>query len=104
MSLLRYLVAIGLCAVAIAAALGLGERALGWNDELALASPLAAIAPRLDDPHTPRLARGVVLVIVDGAGAGECQPAFRGELDRREAAAIARVPYPTISRPNYVAI
>jgi hypothetical protein len=100
----RHLVAIGLCAVAIAAALGLGGRALRWTDELALASPLAAVAPRIDDPHTPRLARRVVLVIVDGLGADESQLAFLGELRRRGASAVARVPYPTISRPNYVTI
>ena len=77
---MRFLVAIGLLAVAIAAAVGLGARAIGWNDELALTSPLAAVAPRVDDPHTPRLARRVVLVIIDGLGADESQLAFLGEL------------------------
>lgn len=100
----RSLVAIGLLAVAIAAALGLGARAVRWNDELAVASPLAAVAPRIDDPHTPRLARRVVLVIIDGLGADESQLAFLGELRRRGVDAVARAPYPTISRPNYVTI
>jgi hypothetical protein len=100
----RSLLAIGLSAVAIAAALGLGARAVRWNDELAVASPLAAIAPRIDDPHTPRLARRVVLVIIDGLGADESQLAFLGELRRRGVDAVARAPYPTISRPNYVTI
>jgi type I phosphodiesterase/nucleotide pyrophosphatase len=100
----RHLVAIGLCAVAIASAIGLGDRAWRWNDELGLASPLAAVAPRIDDPHTPRLARRVVLVIIDGLGADEAHLALLDELRRRGASAVARVPYPTISRPNYVTI
>src|SRR5580765_6986850 len=103
-SLPRYLVAFGLLAAAIAAAIGLGDRAWQWNDELALASPLAAVAPRIDDPRTPRLAGRVVLVIVDGLGADESHLAFLDELRRRGVDAVARVPYPTISRPNYVTI
>jgi hypothetical protein len=101
---LRLLVAIGLGAVAIAAAIGLAARAVGWNDELALVSPLAAVAPRIDDPRTPRLARRVVLVIVDGLGADPSHLAFLDELRHRGVDAVAQVPYPTISRPNYVAI
>src|SRR5262249_51125616 len=100
----RSLVAIGLLAVAIAAALGLGARAMRWNDELAVASPLAAVAPRIDDPHTPRLARRGVLAIVDGPGADGSQRACLGGRGRRGVDAVARAPYPTISRPNYVTI
>jgi type I phosphodiesterase/nucleotide pyrophosphatase len=106
--LLRHLVAAGLALVAIAAAIGLGYRARMWNEELAVVSPLAGAPPVpvtvIGEPGTPRLARRVVLVVIDGLGAGESQLAFLDELRRRGAAAVARVPYPTVSRPNYVTI
>jgi len=102
--LLRQLVAAGLALAAIAAAIAVGDRARRWNEELALASPLARRAAIVDDPRTPRLAGRVVLVVVDGLGAGESHLAFLDELRRRGVDAVARVPYPTISRPNYVTI
>ena len=102
---MRFLVACGLALIAIAAVLVLGDRAQRWNGELALASPpLAQMAPQLDDPGTPRLTRRVVLVVIDGLGIDEARLPFLDELRRRGVAASARVPYPTISRPNYVTI
>lgn len=46
----------------------------------------------------------MVLIIVDGLGIDEARPPYLDELRRRGAAATARVPYPTISRPSYVTI
>jgi type I phosphodiesterase/nucleotide pyrophosphatase len=91
--------------VALAVAAGLGVRAWSWNDELALASPpVVHGAPPIVDPATPRLSRRVVLVIIDGLGADEAALPYLDELRARGAATTARVPYPTISRPNYVTI
>jgi hypothetical protein len=102
---MRLLVTAGLAAIAIIAAIGFGDRARRWNDELALPSPpLARDVGRIDDPKTPRLTRRVVLIVVDGLGAAEARLPYLDELRRRGVAATARVPYPTISRPNYVAI
>jgi hypothetical protein len=99
------LVAATLALIAIALAVGLARRARGWNDELALVpAPLASEAPRIDDPHTPRLARRVVLVVIDGLGAGESRLPYLDELRARGASAVARTSYPSISRPNYVTI
>ncbi len=101
---MRVVIAGGLAIVALAMAIGFGVRASDWNDELALAPPLAELAPAIADPHTPRLARPVLLVVIDGLGADEAQLPYLDELRRRGIAATARVPYPTISRPNYVTI
>jgi hypothetical protein len=57
--LARHLVAIALCAVAIAAAIGLGDRAVRWNDELAIAAAAARSLAR----------RGALAVPVPGAAA-----------------------------------
>ena len=101
---LRAAVAAALACVAIIAAVVLAARAQQWNDELAIASPFAHVAPLAIDPHTPRLARRVVLIVIDGLGADESGLPFLDELRARGAATSARVPYPTISRPNYVTI
>src|SRR6266404_4149391 len=102
---MRTVVAAGLAVIAIVTALVLGNRARKWNDELALPSPPLASEPaRVDDPKTPRLTGRVVLVIVDGLGAGESQLPFLDELRQRGVGSTAHVPYPTISRPNYVTI
>ena len=102
---MRLLATAGLAVTAIVTAVVLGNRVRLWNEELALGSPpIAAMPDRIDDPGTPRLAGRVVLVIVDGLGADEAGLPFLDELRRRGVAATARVPYPTISRPNYVTI
>jgi len=102
---MRLLVTAGLALTALAMTIVLGDRSRRWNDELALSSPpLAGASVRLDDPATPPLTRRVVLIIIDGLGADEADLAYLGELRRLGAAATARVPYPTISRPNYVTI
>ena len=102
---MRLLVAAGLALVALVTAIVLGNRARLWNDELAVPSPPVARAPSaIDDPRTPRLTGRVELVIIDGLGDGEAHLPYLDELRRRGVAATARVPYPTISRPNYVTI
>jgi len=66
---------------------------------------LARIDPVVEDPHTPRLARRVFLVIVDGLRLDRSyELPFLDELRRRGVDAEATAHYPTWSRPNYVAI
>ena len=67
--------------------------------------PLATTAPALPDPHTPRLARRVFLVIVDGLRLDKSyELPFLDELRRRGVDTEAQSHYPTWSRPNYVSI
>jgi hypothetical protein len=105
---MRLLVTAGLALTAIATTVWLGNRARRWNDDLALRAPPVAHMPEraepAADPGTPRLTRRVVLIIIDGLGVDEAQLPYLDELRRRGVAATARVPYPTISRPNYVTI
>ncbi|HET9993370.1 MAG TPA: alkaline phosphatase family protein, partial [Kofleriaceae bacterium] len=66
---------------------------------------LAKTAPVLPDPHTPRLARRVFLVIIDGLRLDKSyELPFLDELRRRGADTEAQSHYPTWSRPNYVSI
>lgn len=97
-------VTIALAAIGLVSAVVNGWNARSWNDEVATASPLVAEPSPVDDPHTPRLARRVVLVVIDGLGAAESKLPFLDELRARGVGITARVPYPTISRPNYVTI
>lgn len=101
---MRLVVAACLIVVAALTAVKLGRRAQNWNDELALRSPLADVPPVLDDPHTPRLTGRVVLIVIDGLGIDESHLPFLDELRARGASTVAEVPYPTISRPNYVTL
>ncbi len=101
---MRNAVATGLAILAVVVAVILGNRARNWNDELELVSPFARVAPILTDPHTPRLTDRVLLITIDGLGIDESHLPFLDELRARGVAAVAAVPYPTISRPNYVTI
>ena len=101
---MRYAVALALGVVAIASAVVLGARARRWNEELAIESPFADVEMRVADPRTPPLADRVVLVVIDGLGADEAKLPYLDELRARGVAAVATVPYPTVSRPNYVTI
>lgn len=66
---------------------------------------LATVAPTVPDPHTPRLARRVFVVIVDGLRYDKSfELPFLDELRRRGVDAEASSHYPTWSRPNYVSI
>ncbi|MEO8843656.1 MAG: alkaline phosphatase family protein [Kofleriaceae bacterium] len=68
-------------------------------------SPLARTAPVLPDPHTPRYARRVFLVIIDGLRLDKSyELPFLDELRRRGVDTEAQSHYPTWSRPNYVSI
>ncbi|HEY3807533.1 MAG TPA: alkaline phosphatase family protein [Kofleriaceae bacterium] len=66
---------------------------------------LAKIEPVVPDPHTPRLAHRVFVVIVDGLRYDKSfELPFLDELRRRGVDAEATSHYPTWSRPNYVSI
>lgn len=66
---------------------------------------LAHVAPAVVDPHTPRLARRVFVVVVDGLRLDESyELPFIDGLRRRGVDSEAQSHYPTWSRPNYVSI
>ncbi|MGE0871075.1 MAG: alkaline phosphatase family protein [Kofleriaceae bacterium] len=66
---------------------------------------LARYAPSVQDAHTPRLARRVFLVIIDGLRLDRSYELdFLDDLRRRGIDSEAMSHYPTMSRPNYVAI
>src|SRR3954471_10155932 len=66
---------------------------------------LARVAPAIEAPETPRLARRVFLVVIDGLGLDRSyQLPFLDELRRRGVDSDATSHYPTWSRPNYVSI
>ena len=66
---------------------------------------LAQTAPEVRDPGTPRLARRVFVVIVDGLRLDRSyELPFLDELRRRGVDGEAQSHYPSWSRPNYVSI
>jgi hypothetical protein len=66
---------------------------------------LSRVAPAVFDPHTPRLARRVFVVIVDGLRLDKSYDLpYLDSLRRVGVNAAARSHYPTWSRPNYVSI
>jgi hypothetical protein len=66
---------------------------------------LAGTPPAIRDPHTPRLARRVFLVVIDGLRLDRSyELPFLDELRRRGVDSEATSHYPTWSRPNYVSI
>src|SRR5881394_1960417 len=66
---------------------------------------LANAGPVLPDPHTPRLARRVYVVIIDGLRLDKSyELPFLDELRRKGVDSEAMTHYPTWSRPNYVSI
>ena len=66
---------------------------------------LARSAPAIEEPGTPRLARRVFVVIIDGLGLNHSyQLPFLDELRRRGVDTEAVSHYPSFSRPNYVSI
>ncbi len=66
---------------------------------------LALTAPEVHDPGTPRLARRVFVVIVDGLRLDKSyELPFLDELRRRGVDGEAQSHYPSWSRPNYVSI
>ncbi|MEO6776221.1 MAG: alkaline phosphatase family protein [Kofleriaceae bacterium] len=95
--------------ISVLGAVGAVKAGLAGADfmfDLEQAQPaLAKSAPVLPDPHTPRLARRVFLVIVDGLRLDKSyELAFLDELRRRGVDTEAQSHYPTWSRPNYVSI
>ena len=83
-----------------------GRAGASFMRDLEIAQPaLANIAPWTDDPKTPRLARRVYLVIVDGLRNDmSYELPFLDELRRQGVDLEAQSHYPTYSRPNYVSI
>lgn len=66
---------------------------------------LARHAPAIQDPATPRLARRVFVVVIDGLRLDRSyELPFLDELRRRGVDGEATSHYPTWSRPNYVSI
>jgi len=66
---------------------------------------LARVAPAIEAPRTPRLARRVFLVVVDGLRLDRSyELAFLDGLRRRGVDSEATSHYPTWSRPNYASI
>ncbi len=66
---------------------------------------LAKVAPTVPDAHTPRLARRVFVVIIDGMRLDKSyELPFLDELRRRGVDGEAQSHYPSWSRPNYVSI
>jgi hypothetical protein len=102
--LVRYAITVVLVTLSVAGVIIHGSHAARWNEQLAVDPPLAYVLPRIDDPQTPRLTRRVVLVVIDGLGADESKLPFLDELRARGVATTSRVPYPTVSRPNYVTL
>lgn len=67
--------------------------------------PLAKVEPAIQDAHTPRLARRVYLVIIDGLRSDRSyELPFLDSLRRAGLDLEAQSHYPTWSRPNYVSI
>jgi type I phosphodiesterase/nucleotide pyrophosphatase len=67
--------------------------------------PLARVAPAIEAPATPRLARRVFLVVIDGLRLDRSyELPLLDELRRRGVDSDATSHYPTWSRPNYVSI
>lgn len=67
--------------------------------------PLARTAPAVEEAHTPRLARRVFLVIIDGLRLDRSyELPFLDDLRRRGVDSEATSHYPSWSRPNYVSI
>src|SRR5687767_5808678 len=83
-----------------------GRAGASFMRDLEIKQPaLAEIAPWIDDPRTPRLARRVFVVIVDGLRSDHSyQLPFLDELRRRGIDLEAQSHYPSWSRPNYVSI
>ena len=91
-------------AVAAALALWLGLAGADFMSTLERPDPPIAPVSTPGDPGTPRLARRVYLVILDGLGRDRSSLPFLDELRRRGVDVGATTHYPTWSRPNYISI
>jgi hypothetical protein len=90
-------------------AVGAVKAALAGGDfmfDLEQSQPaLSRIAPEVHDPGTPRLARRVYVVIIDGLRLDKSYDLpFLDEMRRRGVDTEAQSHYPSWSRPNYVSI
>jgi len=98
--------AIALFVLGAIGAVQAGRAGASFMRDLELVTPaLAKTQPWTENPKTPRLARRVFLVIVDGLRADRSyQLPFLDELRRGGVDVDAQSHYPTWSRPNYVSI
>lgn len=102
-------VVVAALALVVLGAIGAVKAGLAGGDfmfDLEQTTPaLARVKPTLPDPHTPRLARRVFVVIIDGLRLDKSyELPFLDELRRRGVDTEAQSHYPTWSRPNYVSI
>jgi len=102
-------VVVAALALVVLGAIGAVKAGLAGGDfmfDLEQTTPaLAKVKPALPDPHTPRLARRVFVVIIDGLRLDKSyELPFLDELRRRGVDTEAQSHYPTWSRPNYVSI
>ncbi|HEY4058895.1 MAG TPA: alkaline phosphatase family protein [Kofleriaceae bacterium] len=98
--------AFALLVAATIAAIQAADAGSGFMFDLEQATPvLARATPTVPDAGTPRLARRVFVVIIDGLSLNKSyELPFLDELRRRGVDSEATSHYPTWSRPNYVSI
>jgi len=98
--------ALALCVLGGVGAVQAGLAGASFMFDLEQIEPaLARVPPALHDPETPRLARRVFLVVIDGLRLDRSyELVFLDELRRRGVDSEATSHYPTWSRPNYTAI
>ncbi|MEO8701676.1 MAG: alkaline phosphatase family protein [Kofleriaceae bacterium] len=98
----RVALAVVLAAAAVTATVRLFSSAMGSAGELQL--EVTPPAPVRTDPRGPRLARRVILVVIDGLRVDHSHHPFFDGLRAKGIAATAIAPYPTWSRPGYISI
>jgi hypothetical protein len=103
---MRFVVAVALAAVAVIATARLFDSATSSSTELWIdVTPFRKLATSNDAAlHTPRLARRVILLVIDGLRLDHSALPFLDELRRKGIGATATAPYPTWSRPGYISI
>ncbi len=98
--------AVILVALGVAGAVQAALSGAAFSYDLEIAQPpLAKVEPAIQDARTPRLARRVYLVIIDGLRSDKSyELPFLDSLRRQGLDLEAQSHYPTFSRPNYVSI
>src|SRR5512138_381381 len=92
-----------LAAIAAGVAVELAVSGATTNGEFGLAEPpRSKLPPAVVDAQTPRLARRVVIVMIDGLRLDHSHQPFLDSLRARGVGASASALYPTWSRPGYV--
>ena len=98
--------AVTLVVIGAIGAIRAGTAGVSFMDDLEQTrSPLSRAQPAIIDPHGPRLARRVVIVIIDGLRRDRSVGLpYLERLRKAGVDATAQSHYPTWSRPNYVTI